>query len=1532
MGLRALCCSKGDKGNDNQESDPPARPSQPRAEKSSQDTPPSVKKDTSLTDVTPGKPTPEEKIEAPTEEVQEKPIQQKPPRRDLWKEAFESLDPSRQQYVASNGVSTTEAIGQVIDGTTAKYEQWQKGGLRIHRKDGDDINLRDCAENILGAAMKFSGLISTAVSFDPTGHASSAWMVISFGMSIVQNRLDRRDAIFAASQYLAETLSYYALIDENYRNQDVGSDHNLDETLLRVYVAILDFTVEVKKGNEENEAKRTFQSVMALTDQPLSTLKDTINVQGQLSEKWISLATNLGDRQKAAEHLAKTDQLLEEMKSLASKAMTTQEESQVVWMSAASYSDRQRALRKKRTGDTGLWLLDSPEYNDWKNVPGSVLWLPGISGCGKSVLCSTIIQDIEENCSMDPSKFLGYWYFQFGVEATQSVDNMFRSLVRQLSRSPLAPAVTKLWEDHHLKGSQPDSEAIFDVLNDLISGIKGEIYLVFDALDECPENEEVKERSSLLSLLERLIERHSTKIHILATSRPEQDIVHKFEQFSKIDLEAHLAEDVKTFVTSCLAKAPLNRWKTDIQNLIIEELLDFKERRFRWAELQIMALENCRKESQITSALKSIPQTLEATYRKVLDGVDANDESLAREILMIICLSPVLLDTQVIADMVELQIPDIIVEICTTSFVNFFDGKVQLAHFSVQEFLVVSEEGGEHHKCQFSAVNGHRYLTEKTVDLLLEETEVLNQASAESKAPFLYAAKHWNVHMAAAGGFNALSPELQAKINRLFTETNVYLNWIRAAESNYVNIDEWSKLFQECQPPIQRATSLGLVQTVEFLLAQDADSSVENSQEAKYSALHLDLAGTLGDENTFQFSAKEGQLDVLQTLLNQKLPLERSLVRQILGRINHRKAGGAKLASVLQTMWDQNLLREQSTENSDEIDPSLMERVMMNQNSGLEIVKILLDWQPRISVPIIEEALIAAICWEKDTLDLLLERCDDVQISPATLEKLKSGRYDYPFFTEGLALLATKRPNEVPIGDAFFKWFAERLDLEAFKALMQVRKSDVHVTQDVLEAAAGNTKSGNVFGLLWPQREPGVVFTESMLCNAVEDNPQAEEATNFMTQHIDSHLTLSEGTILRLLDSSEKGLVTLKILLGPLNPGFSLSERVAEAICAHGDAVEMLSFLANKGFDVAMTEGVVSSAALNKAAGPAVMKYLTKIYQKPLPITEQVLIAAAGNDEEGPNVLKIILQDNPSTLPTDRVFEEGCRNKDTVLLLLGQRQKDPPIKKMINRIAILKWSYTTRDVLQVLLQRNLVNVDESVVETLATNPYALDALLSWKPDSPITEKALIAGSKDLRSMRVLMGVPGGALNVTENVLVAIATQSLVSKRVLEVIKSRTGSLDITEKVIRECIKANRLSIISWLVEQMPESVATEAMWNIWKDTDVKDSTARIRVLMGFLKKTGSRITDSMLQDWPFDPKGKDNYDIGDILKWIDELPELPSTELTAEIFVERCGNEDTETFWEGKQIPVTDHLIQVAERNPIADVEQLKAFLEQKRG
>lgn len=146
-GLSALCCSKKDKNDDAHNT--PSRPAQQRAKNGTQCVPIEVRNGTSSSaDVAPDKSAP----------------------RDLWKEAFDGLDPSRRQYLPANGPATKDPIQKVIDDTTAKYEEWQKGGLKIHRKTGNDINLRDSAEKIISRAMKFQQIISKGVSFDPTGH------------------------------------------------------------------------------------------------------------------------------------------------------------------------------------------------------------------------------------------------------------------------------------------------------------------------------------------------------------------------------------------------------------------------------------------------------------------------------------------------------------------------------------------------------------------------------------------------------------------------------------------------------------------------------------------------------------------------------------------------------------------------------------------------------------------------------------------------------------------------------------------------------------------------------------------------------------------------------------------------------------------------------------------------------------------------------------------------------------------------------------------------------------------------------------------------------------------------------------------------------------------------------------------------------------------------------------------------------------------------------------------------------------------
>lgn len=168
--LRALCCSKGD-NNDPEGHDAANRPVQMVPEKGShngENRSASVNAGSSSTNVIPAK-----TEKKPKEELLDEPEGKRaknPAPRDLWKEAFDGLSPEKQKYIPASKIPATDAIEDVIKTTTQKYEEWQKGGLRVRRKGKEDINLRDVSESIIWGAMKAKDIISTIVSFDPTGH------------------------------------------------------------------------------------------------------------------------------------------------------------------------------------------------------------------------------------------------------------------------------------------------------------------------------------------------------------------------------------------------------------------------------------------------------------------------------------------------------------------------------------------------------------------------------------------------------------------------------------------------------------------------------------------------------------------------------------------------------------------------------------------------------------------------------------------------------------------------------------------------------------------------------------------------------------------------------------------------------------------------------------------------------------------------------------------------------------------------------------------------------------------------------------------------------------------------------------------------------------------------------------------------------------------------------------------------------------------------------------------------------------------
>jgi NACHT domain len=194
------------------------------------------------------------------------------------------------------------------------------------------------------------------------------------------------------------------------------------------------------------------------------------------------------------------------------------------WLSAPDPSSNHNEARKEWRATTGEWFIGSRQFTDWKSKPDSFLWLHGIPGCGKTVLCSTIIEDVLQHTHCNPAVALVYFYFDFNDIGKQRYENMIRSLITQLStQGPSRSEALETLFSSCMNGiRQPTSSALLTTLQKMIQETD-ETFIILDALDEC------EERSRLLGIIEEMAGWGFKKSHVLVTSRREKDIEEVFE-------------------------------------------------------------------------------------------------------------------------------------------------------------------------------------------------------------------------------------------------------------------------------------------------------------------------------------------------------------------------------------------------------------------------------------------------------------------------------------------------------------------------------------------------------------------------------------------------------------------------------------------------------------------------------------------------------------------------------------------------------------------------------------------------------------------------------------------------------------------------------------------------------------------------------------------------------------------------------------------------------------------------------------------
>lgn len=308
-----------------------------------------------------------------------------------------------------------------------------------------------------------------------------------------------------------------------------------------------------------------------------------------------------------------------------------------------SYKDR----NPLRVPDTCLWVLSHPHFCDWlSGQQPPLLWISADPGCGKSVLCRSLIDQ----------ELFGGWqgsvcYFFFKDNGEQdSLTTALCAILHQLfNQQPhLLHHARPAWDDNGDKILR-EIPNLWNIFLQAVADRKCEpVICVFDALDECQDDDRRQLIDRLCGLLLTSDDTCSHRLKVLATSRPYDEVqrwfsrpmkrwpcirLHGEDQNEQIRREINLV--IEQNVSELASQFDLP--STDHQYLL-QQLLQMQHRTYLWLYLAMEAVREACRDSIFAGHLQiqSLPSSVEDAYERILHSIGQQQQQSVRKILLII--------------------------------------------------------------------------------------------------------------------------------------------------------------------------------------------------------------------------------------------------------------------------------------------------------------------------------------------------------------------------------------------------------------------------------------------------------------------------------------------------------------------------------------------------------------------------------------------------------------------------------------------------------------------------------------------------------------------------------------------------------------------------------------------------------------------------------------------------------------------------------------------------------------------------------
>ncbi|EUC44175.1 hypothetical protein COCMIDRAFT_98978 [Bipolaris oryzae ATCC 44560] len=588
---------------------------------------------------------------------------------------------------------------------------------------------------------------------------------------------------------ICEFEDYLGPLSEHSQAADIEL---VEHAVVSVYTNMLEFGWKARSvfiGS--NGKRRRFTSFRAFKRQHWDTFETEFMSMKQQMQHHLHVLQHTVQ----ATHFSHSRITAQSRSSLLSIARTERREF-LSWVSDIDFEEVHQTTYTKKHRGTGDWLTREPKFQEWMQSPhSSLLWCNGKPGIGKSVLSSHVLEHITAEAGLRERTAICFAYYNYRDTRLASITTIIATLIKQLCQGmhDIPENLLEIMRNARSPSLLGSKEYFFSLMEK-----SSEVFVVFDALDECPE----ERREDVLGFITEAVTMPAPHcVKIFATSRREMDITEAFlkKNVPTIQISADsVAADIETFARSRVEELgsgqhgkTLYITSDDLKEEIIQTLAQKAEGIFLWVNLQLENLcqaSKAQNDEVVKEALHTLPRDLPDTYIRILERIETQSPYMRD--LAIRCLAWVLyaqrpLETQELQTALAINSKcktqedlrpislKVILEACG-NLLEEANRVTRPIHYIVQEFLTTAVHGPLQHKIRRQLLDSKSLHKNLSLDCLMyidlmsfskpasHEWELLEQIRDHDLAIYAYTSFDYHI-------WNSVEPSSDAtnKLGRL---------------------------------------------------------------------------------------------------------------------------------------------------------------------------------------------------------------------------------------------------------------------------------------------------------------------------------------------------------------------------------------------------------------------------------------------------------------------------------------------------------------------------------------------------------------------------------------------------------------------------------------------------------------------------------------------------------------------------------------------------------------------------------------------